>query len=86
MTTPQSFHIIENGSEWGPFTADELADMFFSSPTIHVGQYDNLKHQDPKVRVWVSRMAKEDGMPFDNAVTIETYDGNRWNEAAVVGK
>jgi hypothetical protein len=50
-------------------------------PTIMEGQFDDLKVEethsfedgDSKVRVWLSRMTKEDGMPYDNQVTVEMY-------------
>lgn len=46
-------------------------------PTIMEGQFDDLKIEeidgDSKVRVWLSRMTKEDGMPYDNQVTVEVY-------------
>lgn len=51
---------------------------------ITQGHMGNLHFDDVikgrRVRVWVSRMTKEDGMPYDNAIEVETYDTgkDRW--------
>ena len=47
--------------------------------TISQGQTDNLKIKTEDTKVWLSRMIVEDGMPYNNMVTIEklTKDG-RW--------
>ena len=47
--------------------------------TISQGQTDNLKIKTEKTKVWLSRMTVEDGMTYNNMVTIEklTKDG-RW--------
>lgn len=49
------------------FTLKELEDM----PTLCVGRGDNLKVDTGKVRVWLSRCGIEDGLPYDNMVTVE---------------
>lgn len=54
-----------------------------SLPTLHQGQCDDLKIETNKIRVWLSRLTKADGMPYDNQVTIEEYklskkDGYTW--------
>ena len=47
--------------------------------TISQGQTDNLKIKTEDTKVWLSRMTVEDGMAYNNMVTIEklTKDG-RW--------
>jgi hypothetical protein len=47
--------------------------------TISQGHTDNLKIKTEDTKVWLSRMTVEDGMPYNNMVTIEklTNDG-RW--------
>ena len=53
------------------YTLAELEEM----STIHYGHFDNLKIEtfDPHTRVWQSRMTVEDGMPYNNQVTVEQY-------------
>ena len=45
-------------------------------PTITQGHTDDLKIQTKYIRVWLSRMTKEDGMPYDNQVTIERLNSS----------
>lgn len=55
-------------------------------PTLTSGQADDLKIEilgTSPVRVWLSRMTIEDGMAFDQAVTVETWRNGRWQEHAV---
>ena len=48
--------------------------------TIMQGQADDLKIEDGNIRVWLSRMTIEDGMPYNNQVTVEKLDENgSWN-------
>lgn len=42
-------------------------------PTLHSGQYDNLKYETKDTRLWLSRMTIEDGMEYNNQVTVEMY-------------
>lgn len=60
-------------------TARELDAM----PVLAEGQADNL-HIDNEdgVRIWLSRCGLEDGEPFENTVTVEAYNGNRWETVA----
>ncbi len=51
-------------------------------PTLAEGQADNLKFDQDGYRVWLSRCTVENGEPFNNAVTIEWFDGQRWVEVA----
>lgn len=44
-----------------------------SLPTLSVGQADDLKIDNGDTRVWLSRMTIDDGMEYDNQVTIEKY-------------
>lgn len=51
-------------------------------PTLSEGQADNLKFDEGGYRVWLSRCTVDDGEPFNNAVTIERFDGRRWVEVS----
>jgi len=70
--------------DWGRmirrYTAEELEEM----PTLAQGQADDLKVEETihgtKYRVWLCRCGVEDGMPYDNAITIERYQYGRWIE------
>lgn len=49
-------------------------------PTVTQGQWSNLKHEVSGHRLWLSRMTKEDGAPYDRTVEVEVFqpiDG-RW--------
>lgn len=56
------------------YTAEQLEEM----KTLHEGRYDNLKIDTGPMRVWLSRMTIEDGMPYNNKVTIEVFENGRW--------
>lgn len=56
------------------YTAEELEAI----PTIHSGHFDNLKVQTEDTRVWLSRMTVEDGMPYNNQVTVEKLEDGLW--------
>ena len=43
-------------------------------PTLHVGQFDDLKIETADTRVWLSRMTIEDGQPYNNQVTEEKLE------------
>lgn len=45
-------------------------------PTLHQGQYDDLKAEFDHVRVWLSRMTVADGQPYNNQVTVEDVDAS----------
>lgn len=49
-------------------------------PTLHQGLTDDLKKETASRRIWLSRMTKEDGMPYDNQVTEERFNKakGRW--------
>lgn len=57
------------------YTAEELEAM----PTISQGWTDDLKIDTGNMRVWLSRLGVEDGEDFPNAVTVERFDGDRWD-------
>lgn len=57
------------------FTLAELQDM----PVISQGQFDNLLVDDGLFRVWLSRMTVEDGMPYNNQVTVEAMIDGVWS-------
>lgn len=42
--------------------------------TIAQGQADDLKIETAQHRVWLSRMTIEDGMPYNNQVTVERFN------------
>ncbi len=60
---------------WKRFTAEELRAM----QTLAKGQADDLKIDDGRTRVWICRSGVHDGMPYDNAITVERFDGQRWS-------
>lgn len=43
-------------------------------PTLSQGHTDDLKIATPSRRVWLSRLTREDGMPYDNQVTEEVFN------------
>jgi hypothetical protein len=47
-------------------------------PTISQGHFDNIKFDDGKTRVCLSRMTVADGMPYNNQVTIEQLKDGNW--------
>ena len=51
----------------GAFTLAQLEAL----PAISEGHTSDLKWDTGRTRVWLSRMTKEDGMPYDNQVTVE---------------
>ncbi len=58
------------------YTLKELEEL----KTISQGQADDLKIEDGNMRVCLSRMTIEDGMPYNNQVTVEKLDENgSWN-------
>lgn len=56
------------------YTVEELEAM----PTIHSGQYDDLKIETETMRVWLSRMGPEDGET--QPITIERLIDGRWED------
>ena len=60
-------------------TAYRLEDLE-AMPTLCVGQADDLKIDTGTRRVWLSRMTIEDGMPYDNQVSVEKLIDGRWVE------
>lgn len=49
-----------------------------SRPTLHSGQYADLKIDTGEQRVWLERVGLADGAPYDNGVTVEALVGGRW--------
>lgn len=70
----EKFQDYNDGEEHGSYTVEELDAM----PTISQGHMDNLKVDDGKVRVWLSRMTVADGMEYDNQVTVEELVEGIW--------
>ncbi len=60
------------------FGALDVAGM----PTIHVGQYANLKIDGDGWRVWHSRLEVADGAELNNAVEVERLVDGCWVEVA----
>lgn len=58
------------------YTLSQLESM----PTLSTSQGDDLKVDEDGVRVWLSRMDVEDGMPYHSQVTVEVLDEEtgRW--------
>ena len=56
------------------YTLRELQGM----KTITQGHTDDLKLKTGNTKVWLSRMTVEDGMPYDNMVTVEKLINGRW--------
>lgn len=52
-------------------------------PTLSVGQFDDLKIETKRTRVWLSRMTKADGMQYNNQVTVEKLN-SRYNWVIVL--
>lgn len=46
--------------------------------TLRSSQFDDLKIDTDKERVWLSRMTVEDGMPCNNMITEEELIKGRW--------
>lgn len=47
-------------------------------PTLRHGQTDDLKIQSARNRVWFSRLGVEDGMPYNNQITVEGFIDGKW--------
>lgn len=62
--------------KYNKFTLKELENM----ETISQGHTDDLKYESDSIRIWLSRMTTEDGMPYNNQVTVEFYNpkGYAW--------
>jgi hypothetical protein len=56
------------------YTLRELRAM----ETISQGHTDDLKIKTEDTKVWLSRMTVEDGMPYNNMVTVEKLIDGRW--------
>lgn len=56
------------------YTASELRDL----PTLSVSRADNLKIDTGTIRVWLCRCGVEDGMPYNDAITVERLVNGRW--------
>lgn len=49
-----------------------------SLSTLKQGHTDDLKMESAICRIWLSRLTKEDGMPYDNQVTEEELVNGEW--------
>jgi hypothetical protein len=55
-------------------TLSELKNL----PTLHSGQFSDLKAETDDTRIWLSRSTTEDGEPYNNKVTIEKFIDGTW--------
>jgi hypothetical protein len=56
------------------YTLAELQSM----QTVHQGHFDDVKFENSKYRVLLSRCKIADGMPYDNQVTVLEKINNEW--------
>lgn len=49
-----------------------------SKKIISSSQFDDLVIEKGNIRIWRSRMTVEDGMKWNDCITIEFYNGNAW--------
>jgi len=56
------------------FTLKELQQL----KTISQGHTDDLKIKTADTKVWLSRLTVEDGMPYNNMVTVEKLINGKW--------
>lgn len=47
-------------------------------PTISQAHFANLKIDDGKERIWLSRMTVADGAPYENQVSVEALQAGNW--------
>jgi hypothetical protein len=66
-----------------PLVMDMTKEQLMALPTISQGHTDNLKFDDGKHRVWVSRMTREDGAKEDNEIIFEVLRGGNWVQASL---
>jgi len=66
---------FNNPCTFPDFTLSDLKSM----PTIASSQTDDLKFDDGKTRVWLSRLRRADGLPYNNQVTIEKFKNGSWS-------
>lgn len=52
-------------------------------PTLAIGQTDDLKIDEGSIRIWVSRLTVEDGMPYNHQLTIEHKREGVWETESV---
>lgn len=70
-----AFRIVEKR----PLRTFSLTELL-ALPTISSGHFDDLKIEKGVTRVWLSRMTKEDGMPYNNQVTVERLVNGNWKQ------
>lgn len=59
---------------------EEAQHQIKSMHTISQGHMDNLKADNGKIRLWVSRMTREDGAPEDNEIFVEKLIKGTWEK------
>lgn len=69
------FRIVEKR----PLRTFSLTELL-TLPTLSQGQFDDLKIEKGVTRVWLSRMTKADGMPYNNQVTVERIVNGNWKQ------
>lgn len=66
-----------------PLAMDMSKEQLMALPTLSESQMDDLKFDDGRHRIWVSRMTVEDGAPEDNQVSFETLQNGRWIQSSL---
>jgi len=74
------FTYLEIGIDIPDEYIDLSLDYLEGLETISEGHTDDLKIHDDIFKVWLCRCGMDDGMPYDNAVSIEMLINNRWVE------
>lgn len=69
---PTLYPLISRGDDTTPMKLSTLQ----KRSTIRQGHTDDLKLETRTRRVWLSRMTVADGMPYENQVTEEIYNGH----------
>lgn len=67
---------IDIPDEYVNLSLSDLEDM----EVIEEGYTADLLINDGRFKVWLERVGVDDGMPYDNAVTIETVIEGKWIE------
>lgn len=69
LTGPQMQSFKQRKGGRNRYTLAELQAM----PTLVVGQADDLKVEKDGTRVWLARVGRAQGMPYDNMVSVQTF-------------
>ena len=64
-------------------TQKYTADFLEKLPTLAVGQSDDLKIDDGKTRIWLSRCGIADGMPYEKSISVEKLIAGTWQQVKI---